>query len=300
MLAFLTKLLPVILLFGLGMLVRRLRVFTAADARMLLKLVLYIALPSYSALAVYRMLLTPDVLLLPLIAGILVVLGTGVGWAAGRVLHLPPRTLGAFIAGSAIMNVSFAIPFVAAGYGDEGYARLAVFNFGNLFVISTFVYGLCVKYGSEGGVGARIWLRVLSLPPVWGLACGLAFNMLHVPLPEVLTQTLQYAADTTIPLTMIALGMMFELSWDQAVPLVTVQFLRTGMGLLFGFILVSIFHLQGLSRAIVLVSAASPAGYNAVVYSTLENLDVRFAANLVSVSLILGIFYMPLLIMLIG
>jgi predicted permease len=71
-------------------------------------------------------------------------------------------------------------------------------------------------------------------------------------------------------------------------------------GLMLGFILVKLFDLEGLSKAVVLLGAAAPVGYNTLTFSSMENLDKEFAANLVSFSILTGIIFIPILIFLIG
>jgi hypothetical protein len=71
------------------------------------------------------------------------------------------------------------------------------------------------------------------------------------------------------------------------------------LGLLLAFIFVTIFNLEGVMKAVVLVCAGSPVGYNALVFSTLEDLDKEFAANLVSFSILTGLIYVPILLFLV-
>lgn len=298
--AFAARLAPILILFGLGVLLRRGRVFTENDAHLLLKLVIYVALPTYSVIAVWRMPLSTEVLLLPALAVVIVLVTTAIAWGVSRFLHLPRKTLGVFILGATLINIAFAIPFAIAGYGDEGYALMALFNFGNLFMVFGFQYMLAVRYGSEGGLGWRMLGRVVSLPPVWGLAVGVMMNLLHIPMPQVVDDTLSLAAAMTTPLIMIALGILFRPRLEKFPIVALTLFLRSGVGLLIGWLLAEIFGLQGLTRSILILSSAAPAGFNVIVYSTLEDLDSRFAANVVSASLLLGIIYMPLLVMILG
>jgi len=66
-------------------------------------------------------------------------------------------------------------------------------------------------------------------------------------------------------------------------------------GLALGLALSWVFGLEGIVRDIVIICSSAPVGYNTLVLSSLENLDKDFAASLVSISLILGIIYVPLL-----
>ena len=101
----------------------------------------------------------------------------------------------------------------------------------------------------------------------------------------------------TFPLIMLALGIYFKPKLVQPKLLVFTLLVRPIGGLLVGFILLELFQIQGIARSIVLICAASPVGYNTLVFSSLTKLNVEFAANLVSTSVGLGIFYIPILIL---
>jgi len=47
-----------------------------------------------------------------------------------------------------------------------------------------------------------------------------------------------------------------------------------------------------------MIGAAAPVGYTTLTYSFLENLDMEFAASLISFSIIMGMIFVPLLILL--
>jgi predicted permease len=76
--------------------------------------------------------------------------------------------------------------------------------------------------------------------------------------------------------------------------------LRVGLGFLFGLLWVALFQLEGLLRAVVLIGCAAPVGFNALVFSAQHHLDKDFAASITSVSLLLGLFYLPLMLYLLG
>ena len=75
--------------------------------------------------------------------------------------------------------------------------------------------------------------------------------------------------------------------------------LRILGGLFLGVALTALFGLEGVTRSVIIICSSAPVGYNTLVLSSLENLDKDFAASLVSISLILGIIYVPILMLII-
>ena len=72
--------------------------------------------------------------------------------------------------------------------------------------------------------------------------------------------------------------------------------LRIGGGFLLGQALVRLAHLQGLDRAAVSIGAAMPVGMAVMAYAASEGLDVEFAAGTISLSILAGLFVLPVLL----
>jgi predicted permease len=58
--------------------------------------------------------------------------------------------------------------------------------------------------------------------------------------------------------------------------------------------------LEGTTYSVIVLCSAAPIGFNALTYSSLAKLDVDLSASAVSVSILAGLFYIPLLILLLG
>jgi hypothetical protein len=71
--------------------------------------------------------------------------------------------------------------------------------------------------------------------------------------------------------------------------------IRVGAGLCLGILIASLLGLQGLPFIVVTLCAAAPVGFNALTYASLAKLDTELASNAVSISILLGVIYIPLL-----
>ncbi|HRY83517.1 MAG TPA: AEC family transporter, partial [Candidatus Cloacimonadota bacterium] len=71
-------------------------------------------------------------------------------------------------------------------------------------------------------------------------------------------------------------------------------------GLALGYMLAAIFGLEGINRVVVIVTSATPVGFNTLIFANLENMDREFAATMVSISIVIALFYLPWLIWVFG
>ncbi len=95
-------------------------------------------------------------------------------------------------------------------------------------------------------------------------------------------------------LVIVALGVLFDvrLLRDRRVPAIVMLRMLAGFGL--GWLCVQVFGLTGMTRAVVLLGAAAPIGFNAVVLSDMEKLNRELAASAASISVVIGLVYAPL------
>jgi predicted permease len=294
------NIIPLVLLFAVGLFFRKIGVFKPEDGDLLLKVVFYIALPALLLLSVARARLTWGVAFLPLISAGVIFLTYLFMLATSKPLRVERMTRGVMLVGAMILNVGFIIPFVMTAYGEEGLARLMIFDLGNGFMVFTFVYYQACKYGGGPADACLMRNKLLKSPPLWALVAGVALNLLDVEIPNVAVHFLEIAGDLTVPLLMLVIGFFFHVKVTNLRALLLVIFIRMGAGLLIGLAIVNILGLEGLLKNIVVLGCATPVGYNTLTFTSLENLDREFAAGLVSISVLAGMVYVPLLIFLLS
>ncbi len=299
MLSILIKLLPIIGTFILGIFLRKIKLFNESSAALFLQLVLYVALPAYAFESVATIELEPHHLCLPLVAIGTYIVIWGISYLTTRRLNMDRKRRGSFIVGSLIVNIAFAIPFVISVYGEEGMAYLSLYNLGNGFMTFAFCYFLAVRYGM-GSEGKVPWKKIFGLPPVWALFGGLLWNVLHLPLPEIASEWLKLLGAMITPLVMLSLGIYFKPRLQSIKHILPAMLIRSLGGFMVGIGICSIFGWKGVLSKIVILCCAAPVGYNTLVFSVMENLDEKFAASLVSFSILTGMIYFPILIWWLG
>ena len=295
---FLTNISPIILIFFLGFFLKMIRLFGKETADIFLKFIFYVSLPALVFRSVHRVTLSTEYIFLPLIAVFVFFFLYFISLFIGKKLKLKRKTLGTFILAAMIMNTGFSLPFIFAAFGEEGVAIIAIFDFGNALFVLTFGYFIAMKFGNTKGSKVE-FRKLLRIPPIWGLILGLIANFSKISIPQIADNFLNQLGILTIPLMMVSIGIYFAPRIQNLSRLMIVIFLRTGIGLLLGFFLTSVLNLEGMIKMIVIICCGAPVGYNTLIFSTLENLDKEFAANLVSISIFTGIVYIPVLILLV-
>lgn len=303
----LTKLAPVIGTFLSGALLRRVGLVKRETGEWFLRLIFFLTLPCLILDTVPGLVLSAGSAALPICAAMIVSITGTAAWLTGtRTLKLTSPRLGVLVNGSMIMNLGFMIPFVSAIHGREGVGLLLIMDLGNSLPALSVGYYLACRLGDAGATPAGALKKALSSPPLICLATALAMNFRGLSLPEWLSSFIGPVGAATLPLTMVTLGALFD---PRAVmnpanglrrAVATGIVLRSCAGLAIGLVLCRSLGMTGLPGALLVAGAAAPVGYNTLTFSILAGLDRDFAASLVSVSLGIGLFAVPLSLALLG
>lgn len=295
----LARILPPILIFFIGYFLKQNGLLKKDNANLFLRLCFYIGFPSVSLLAIPQIKLSFSFIPM-LFAPALIIFSTfALSFLTAKMLGLKGTPFGVFLVATMAMNGTFLFPFIFAMYGLQGAARFSLIDSSAALIVFSFVYSIACLYGEKIKSIGFIIKKVLLSPPIWAIATAIILNLLHVSLPLVLTNTFQSLANLVTPLFMLSLGIYFHFSFSKFRVIIPAALIRSGFGLLIGFLVTYVFHVEGLTRTVILLYSATPVGLNTLVFSSLENLDMDFAANIVSFSVFLGIFYIPVLLLLI-
>lgn len=295
------KLIPTFLLIGLGYILKRAKTFDADFGRTLLKFVFMVAAPALSLRSISQLNLDLSLIAIILLPVALTLLSFTLVKPLEKGLHLNRKQFAVFLMATMIVNSGFTLPFVLSLVGDEGAARVALFNVTNNLMVFGWVYSIAITYGERGSLDKwGVLKKVVFSPTFAALIVALALNFSHIKIPLFLTPTVNLLADLTSPLILISLGLIMELKL--MFPLQTFQSLTFRMvgGLIVGALFVKLFGLTGINKITALLLSASPVGFNTVTFSSLEKLDDEFAASIVSMGLIAGLVFVSLLTIVLG
>jgi predicted permease len=238
-----------------------------------------------------------QLLWLPVAAAVTILLGCTVALFLGRRLGLDAPGYGAFVCCFTALNISLIYPFMLAAHGADGFAEVALFDLGNATMLCTFGYLLAARLGRGANSWAQALQRLGSFPPLWALTLGLIINLFALPVSTVALDTLQLLGGWVVLLVPVALGILFDGQRALSRPALTAVGIHLAVGLTMALFCATLLGLQGLTRTVAIVGCAAPIGFTGVVLAQRESLDVELAASATSLSVLLGLLYIPPLLL---
>ncbi len=287
----------VILLVALGYLLRRLGVVEKDAADSIVKIVFYVFLPATIFYSLSHLEFRPDLLLMPL-AGFSVALSCYLfAYFTKKSFGMDKPMQGSFIITSGAMNQAFFIyPFALIYLGTEGLGYAIFYDLGQAALALTLAYYIATKYGDSPNKNRSVLGNMVRFPTLWALflALSLSFSGAYHHIEEVMP-FLEMLHNCTTPLIMLSLGIFLEPRIAKVKPTLRVVFTRFVFSVGVAAIFVYLFDLTGIQRTIVLAASAAPPAMLTLVYAVEEKLDVEFTAALLSVTMPIGLIYIPIL-----
>ncbi|GAB4505056.1 MAG: AEC family transporter [Anaerolineales bacterium] len=285
---FTNNLLPIILISGVGFLFAR---FFQVDSRSVGRVIFYI----FSPILVFNLLLK-NTLPLDAIAGtvgfaLVVYLATGILiLLIARALRLS-RPLAMTLLLTALFGNTgnYGLPLVSFAFGRDALAHASLY-----FVTSSILFNTVgVLIASLGHTNFKAaLLGLFKVPTVYAALLAMLLNRFHVALPLALERTTQLAADGTIPLMLVLLGLeLARVEWGRSWSLVALSMgLRLVAAPLVGLLLALPFGLQGAARQASMVETAMPTAVSTTVLAS----EYRLETTLVTATVFLSTLLSPL------
>lgn len=287
-----------------GLVLRRTGLVREEDGQVLVRIVLYVAMPALVFLILVHADLSAELLLVPvaafLIHGTLLLLGLGIA----RAWRMDRPTTGAFLVCTAVGNTGFfGLPLIAAsGAGFSQPAAVMYDALATATITWTSTVAIASAYGTVGDGRARVDLRGLlaglALPPTWALAAGLAWNLggLGTDLPDVVERPLTILAGAVLPLVMIYAGLMTDLgairrAWAVVSAIAAVRLL---VGPVVGLLVCLLLGLDGTVMHTVVIMAAMPTAMMSLVLGAQYGLRSDVLAGAVVLTTLLCTVTLPL------
>lgn len=264
-------------------------------ARDLNTIVLWGPLPALVFLALQAIAPSYALLALAALAWVAVLASLGLGLLLARALRLAGPEAGALALAMAFGNTTYlGYPLVTALTGDRGLAAAVYFDqLGATLAATTAGAMLAFRLGGAAG-GVRLALRrLLTFPPLWAVAAGLACHglVLH---PTVAT-VLQQLGALAVPLMLLSLGLMIRpTGLAERWPL-----LAAGVGyklVAFPLLVLGLARAGGVSGGllqIAVVEASMPVMFYALALAQAGGLAAPLVADLVMVSTAASVVTVP-------
>lgn len=293
---FSTKILPILLFFSIGYILKITNILKRDEASVLLKLVFYLLAPAVIIMSISTMKISESLIFYPLAAVFIHLLMYSLGKFLSKFIKMNDKEIKVFRGATLIMNMTFILPFFIMFFGEKNIYLLSLFDTGNLIVITTVVYSIFVSQRDDSILDKG--KKLIKSPLIIALIVGTLINITGIILPKGIEVTIQKIAEITGTVIMLALGIYFTPKFKKMkLSIIIVAVKIIGM-LAAAFIVSYILPLDEFGRKIVLLGAFSPVGNNILTYVFITDGDMELAINVVSLSIFLSFINVSLLLLL--
>ncbi|MBK9051706.1 MAG: AEC family transporter [Chloroflexi bacterium] len=218
------------------------------------------------------------------------------GWLVGRLFRLSRLDTVALVLALMFVNSgNYGLTLLELRYGDEGVVRGIAY-----FVVSTILaYSVGILVASAGQRTVRQALaQLVRVPAVYAVVLALLVYGFDLTVPAPLLKGIQIAAEGSIPVMLLVLGM--QLADLRAMEGLKVAWLATGLRLvvapLMALWLADRMHLEGLNRSAMLLEASMPTAVLVTVLATEYDVRPRLLTTIVVLSTLLSPFSLAVFI----
>jgi len=256
---------------------------------------LYIGLPALIFTSMLKKSIVLDDAMKVWASALIIMIGCGVtAWIIFRALK--KKHSGLYIPIVIMNTVNIPFPIIYLAFGAEGLYAATLFYIPNALLVFTLgVYIASKKHWKESVK------EVFRVPLIYAAILGLLCNLLRIDVPEIIIRPLNFIGLMALPLTLITLG--YNLSTIKITSLPTTllaSFLRMGVGILLGALMVHLFDLSGILRAIVILDSAMPAAVIASVLTTKYDNEAELVSSVVLVTTVISLITIPLLLIILS
>jgi len=283
---FANNLLPILLISGAGFLLGK---TLEIDSRSLGRVVFYI----FSPILVFNLLLHTELKSIQILTTIsftllhCFIIGL-LAFLSGKLLHFERPVLMAIVLTSAFGNTgNYGLPLVSFAFGQEALA-FATLN----FVTTSLLFNTAgVLIASLSHMDIKTAMSGLfKVPTVYAVILALLLNSFHLILPLPLSRTVDLAANASIPVMIILLGLeLSRVQWSHSFRAVGLSAgLRLLAGPAIGLLLALLFGMKGAVRQGNVTEASMPTAVTTIVLATEYGLDPSLVTAMVYIGTLLS------------
>jgi len=248
--------------------------------------IIHVSLPALTLLQVHSVVYDPSLIYAAAMPWLLFTAGALLFWAVGRMLLLPPATVGALAVVGGLGNTSFmGLPMIEAFYGPGGMPTGIVIDQLVTYLVLSTIGIVLICFYANGAVNRRDMVRrIVTFPPL--LALIAAAMLMPVTYPAWASSMLARLGASLAPLALVAVGLQIRLgAWrgNQAA-----LALGVGYKLVIGPALVLLLYVGGLglhgstTRITLFEAAMGPQIGGSIV-------AIQYGLNAPLISLVVGI-----------
>ncbi len=218
--------------------------------------------------------------------------------------QLPRPALGVLLLSAAFGNVTYlGLPIITEMLGPQ-YAYVAILCdlLATTPVLLTLGVFIAARTGSDKTVSLRASLKkVLLLPPLWGVAAGMAIHLLPVRVPALILDTATLMGRAVIPIMIFTVGLALDFRDLRRLPLALPALaVKLFLAPVLTWWAASLLGISGSVLQALVLEGAMPVMVLSLVIADEFGLDVPLAATCIAVSTVASLFTAPLMLRLLA
>lgn len=234
---------------------------------------------------------------------VIFIYGLGV-WASKRWFVHSPQEQGVFGLGSTYGNmVLVGLPVVSAGLGEQALLPFFMLISMHSALLFFIVMLLAERANGAGRTPSQIALQTLKNlsrnPIIIGLVAGLTFNLLAIPIPQPIANTLDILSQATLPCALFVLGASlngYKLAGHFTEAWTMIGLKMVLQPLLVWILAFLVFQLDPLWGVVAVVAAGMPIGVNAYLFAVKYQAGVATLSTAILLSTLLAVVSQSLLL----
>jgi len=222
----------------------------------------------------------------------------------GRIMHLSPQEKGVLVISAAFGNVTYlGLPVLTGLYGP-GAAKYALFY--DLLATTPVLWLAGASLASRYGENRKMNLResvmaIISLPPIWGIACGIVLKLAGIPLPAFFLKALDMLGSLVVPLMIFSIGLALTLPRvSHAYAIIPAVIIKMALSPFISFATAQSLGLQGQALSSTLLEGAMPTMVLSLLIAARFKLDIALSAFIIVVTTVLSFFTLPIAVHITG
>lgn len=240
---------------------------------------------------------------IPLTAAAVVFVSLAADYAAYRLLpwfrDIPRPAFGVMMLAAAFGNVTYlGLPVITEMLGAQyGYAAILYDQLASTPVLLTIGIFIAARYGSGKAVSFGSSLkRVIVLPPLWGVAAGMAVQLGGIPVPQMLLDAATLMGKAVIPVMTFTVGLALDFRDVKRLPIALPALaIKLIMAPILAWWIGSKIGLTGAVLQATTIEGAMPVMVLSLVIADEFDLDVPLAAACIAFSTVALLFTMPVM-----
>lgn len=291
--------LSIVLMIGLGYVLKRIDFLSEKDIDPFNKIVMYILMPCMIFHAIYAADLNSisNMGILPLI-----ILGSSLATGAVSFIilkqfKLDDKTLWSVLVTVMIANTAFmGYPVNLGIYGQDGFLRAIFCDIATLCTFLLLSFLLILKFGGTVKTAVK---KIAFFPPLWAVILGLILNFINVPIGPVLDSTINYLGQGAIPLIMVTLGLSIDFSAlkRSRAMIAFTSIMKLAFFPFIAFLLATYLGLVNLEHTVSIIEAAMPSGMMSLLLAITYKLDYEMTSDCILINTVISLITLPIIIM---